>query len=84
MSAGVHEDKAASAVGCFGLAFLSCVLGIPYPEFATHFDMGHSGMTVVRFGEEPGWTAPCVLQLANDSHLYADGLPTSYQNRIYI
>lgn len=81
---GNHERIALFAHQGFGLAFLSCVLGIPYPEFATHFDMGHSGMTVIRFGEEPGWTAPCVLQLANDSHLYADGLPTSYQNRIYI
>lgn len=66
----------------FGLAFLSCVLGIPYPEFCTHFDMGHSGMTVIEFSEAPGWTAPRVLQLANDSHIYADGLPTDYQNRI--
>lgn len=66
----------------FGLAFLSCVLGIPYPEFSTHFDMGHSGMTVIEFADEGGYAVPTVLQLANDSHIYADGLPTDYQNRL--
>ena len=40
----------------FGLAFLSRVLGIPYPMFSTQFDMGHSGMTVIEFKDENGKT----------------------------
>ena len=33
----------------FGIAFLSCLLDIPYPLFANHFDMCHTGMTVIDF-----------------------------------
>ena len=67
----------------FGLAFLSCVLDIPYPMFSTHFDMGHSGMTVIHFENKEGFVVPKVLQLANDSHIYDAGLPTQYQNLWY-
>lgn len=67
----------------FGLAFLSCVLGIPYPVFATHFDIGHSGMTVIEFADEGGYAIPKILTMANDSHLYREGLPMAYQNRVY-
>lgn len=67
----------------FGMAFLSCVLDIPYPQFSTHFDMGHSGMTVLEFPEKPGWSIPRALQISNDSHLYESGLPTYYQNRLF-
>ena len=42
------------------------------------------GMTSLNFPETPGETVPCVLQLSNDAHLYGDGLPVKYQNRIYI
>ena len=66
----------------FGMAFLSTVLCIPYPLFSTRFDTGHTGITVIEFPEEEGPCLPCCLQLANDSHLYADRLPTNYQNRI--
>ncbi len=41
-------------------------------------------MTVIEFSETPGETVPSVLQLSNDAHLYGDGLPVKYQNRIYI
>ena len=66
----------------FGMAFLSSLLDIPYPAFSTTFDMGHTGMTVIEFPDDPELVVPVVLQLANDSHLYRDGLPTYYQNRI--
>lgn len=66
----------------FGQAFLSWILDIPYPLFSTHFDMGHTGMTVIEFPEEQGECVPCVLELANDGHLWRDGIPTNYQNRI--
>lgn len=69
----------------FGLAFLSCVLDIPYNDFCTRFDFGHTGMTVIEFsGEKGSLCIPTVLQLSSDSHLYKEGLGTKYQNRIYI
>lgn len=79
---GNDERVALFAHQGFGLAFLSCVMGIPYPEFCTHFDMTHSGMTVIEFSPKPGLTAPRILQLSNDSHIYADGLPTNYNNEL--
>lgn len=68
----------------FGLAFLSVVLDIPYPIVANHFDMCHSGMTVIEFKENNGYAIPKLLMLSSDSHLYKDGLPTKYNNEIYI
>ena len=67
----------------FGIAFLSCVLNIPYPMMCK-FDLGHSSMTVVNFENENGVCVPRVLSLSNDSHLYREGLPTKYNNFIYI
>lgn len=65
-----------------GLLFLSTVLDIPYPLFAPAFAMGHTGMTVVEFRARGDVCTPRVLQLSSDSHLYRDGLPTNYQNRL--
>lgn len=78
-----NERVALFAHQGFGLAFLSCVLDIPYPLFSTHFDMGHSAMTVIEFRDRGGYSVPQVLQCASDSHLYREGLPTNYQNRLY-
>jgi probable phosphoglycerate mutase len=64
----------------FGLAFLSCVLDVPYNIFSTHFNMTHSGMSVIQFPEEAGWGTPKLLQLSGDGHLYREGLPTRYNN----
>lgn len=68
----------------FGLAFLSCLLDIPYPQFSTHFDMCHSGITVIEFRQEGGYALPRVCMLSSDAHIYKEGLPTSYNNEIYI
>lgn len=80
-----HSEKrvALFAHQGFGLAFLSCLLDIPYPQISTHFDMGHTGMTVIEFRDEDGLSIPRICTLSNDSHLYREGLPTKYQNRIY-
>lgn len=80
-----HNDRrvALFAHQGFGIAFLSCLLDIPYPQFAAHFDIGHSGMTVVYFAPD-GEDTPRIFQLSNDSHIYADGLPTDYQGWIRI
>lgn len=67
----------------FGMIFLSHILDVPYPLFASHFDMGHSGVTVIEFAPDGGGiVSPTVLTLSNDSHLFRDGIPTNYQNRI--
>lgn len=78
-----NERVALFAHQGFGLAFLSEILGIPYPMFVTHFDIGHTGMTVIEFKEENGYAIPKVLTLSSDSHLYKEGLPTKYHNVLY-
>jgi probable phosphoglycerate mutase len=78
-----NEDRIALfAHQGFGLSMLSCMLDIPHPIFCTRFDMSHSGMTVVQFDTKNEYVIPCVLTMANDSHLYREGLPTNYQNRL--
>ena len=64
----------------FGLAFLSHLLYIPYPQMATRFCIGHSQVTVIRFWDRDP-VVPQVLQLSNDSHLFAAGVETKYINR---
>ena len=64
----------------FGMVFLSCLLDIPYPLFATHFDVCHSSMTVIDLQDEDGWAVPRVLTLSSDAHLYREGLPLRYDN----
>ncbi|MBR4072683.1 MAG: histidine phosphatase family protein [Clostridia bacterium] len=66
----------------FGLAFLSCILDIPYNIFSNHFDFGHSSMTVIEFKNEGDIAIPKVLTLSSDSHLYREGLPLKYNNFI--
>ena len=66
-----------------GVAFMSCLLDIPYPMISTRFDMTHTGVTVINFQEEFGSVIPRVLTYSNDSHLYREGLPTKHQNRIF-
>ena len=63
----------------FGLLFLSSVLDIPYPLTCTRFDLGHSSVTVIAFGEE-GEVYPKMLQMSNDSHLYKEGILTPYNH----
>lgn len=67
----------------FGLAFLSCLLDIPYPMFCRHFDMCHTGLTAIEFAEKDGLSHPKILTLSSDAHLYREGLPTKYSNRLY-
>jgi probable phosphoglycerate mutase len=67
----------------FGLAFLSALLDIPYPMLSTHFDICHTGMTVIEFADNGGFSVPKVLTLSSDSHLYREGLPTKYNNSFY-
>lgn len=76
-----HDDRVAwFAHQATGLAVMSHLLDIPYPEFCLRFDMGHTGMTVIEFAGD-GLVVPRVLQWSNDSHLFRAG-ETIYQNKI--
>ena len=76
-----NERVALFAHQGFGLAFLASVMDVPYPEFCTRFDMGHTGVSVIDFGDgEEGYSYPKLLQLANDGHLYREGILTGYHN----
>lgn len=67
-----------------GGAIMSHILGIPWPQFALHFTMSHTAITVIEFREQDGVVIPKALTYANDSHIYREGLPTKFANRIYI
>ncbi|MBQ6707623.1 MAG: histidine phosphatase family protein [Clostridia bacterium] len=66
----------------FGLAFLSCLLDVPYPMFSTHFNVGHSGLTVIEFKEANGVAIPRMHTMSSDAHIYHEGLPLNYNNYI--
>lgn len=67
----------------FGRAWLAAMLDIPLPAAWATMDIGHSSMTVVEFADEGGLCLPKLLTMCSDAHLYAEGLPTKYNNRVY-
>ena len=68
----------------FGLSWLGTLLDIPLPTVWSNMDFGHTGMTVIEFRTlDDGLCMPKMLTMANDSHLYGEGLPTMYQNRLF-
>lgn len=67
-----------------GLLFLSAVLRIPYPELSMHFGISHSSVTVIHFADDCGVCIPRALQFSSDAHIYREGLPTKYNNQLYI
>ncbi len=77
-----HDRVALFAHQGFGMCFFSSMLDIPYPQFCSHFDFGHSSMSVIHFTELSGYVYPKVLQVSNDSHLYREGILTGYNNSI--
>ena len=79
---GAEKRIALFAHQGFGLAFLSSLLDIPYPFFCTHFDISHTGTSVIAFEDDKEFTYPKLLQHSNDSHLYKEGLMTGYNNAI--
>ena len=66
-----------------GSLLLSSLLDIPYPQFCAHYDMQHTGLTVLDFQNIDGMCIPKVLTLANDAHLYKEGLPLHYEYRVH-
>lgn len=77
-----HERVALFAHEGFGRAFLGSVLDMTYPEATLRFAMTHSAVSVIGFDDEGGYSIARLLTLSNDSHIYAEGLPTNYYNRI--
>ena len=66
-----------------GKVFMSEVLDIPFPLYAEHFDMRHSGITVICFDHGAkypveGYARARVLTLSNDAHLLHEGLPLTH------
>ena len=77
-----NDDRVALfAHAGFGSAFMSNLLDIPYPMFSFHFDMCHSGVTVIDFSDEGGYAFPKVLTYSDDAHIYREGLPTFYNKQ---
>ena len=72
------DNVALFAHGGFGGIFLSSILDIPYPQFATRISICHTGVTVIHFSDKQGDTIPVVSQLSGTPHLFADRLPTAY------
>ena len=66
----------------FFKAFMSSLLNMPYPEFASRFEVCHSGLTVIDFQEYNGYAVPKILTMSSDSHLYREGIMTGYNNGI--
>ncbi len=63
----------------FGMAFLSCVLDIPYPLFSTMFNLGHTGITAIEFKmRQNGFCIPYVKTLSSEAHLYSERIPVTY------
>ena len=74
-----NDRVALFAHGGFGLAFLSSILGLPFPLVATQFAMRTTGMTVIEFADNnSGFVIPKVLMLSGDGHLYTEHVPTLY------
>ena len=67
----------------FGMSFFSSMLDIPYPMFCTHFDFSHSSLSVINFEPRGKFVYPHVLQTANDSHLYREGILTGCNHSIH-
>jgi len=66
----------------FSMAFMRCALDIPYPHYAIHADICHTGLTAINFVEYDGWAIPRVMTMGNDSHRYREGLPFLYNNEL--
>ncbi len=76
------ERVAIFAHGGFGGVFISSLMDIPYPIYASHYGMPHTGVTAIEFNDNSFNIIPRVLQFSNDAHLYREGLPTRWNNSI--
>ena len=71
-----------------GKVVMSHLLDVPFPYYSTHFEMDHTGVTVIRLDDgslkypEEGreYARARVLTLSNDAHLYHDGFEPIHHN----
>ena len=79
-----NEEKV--AVFCHAgltMTWLPHLLGIPAHLFWAAFGLTHSGVTLLRWENDPaGYTAPKCLFLSDMSHIYKENLPMLYTGTI--
>lgn len=69
----------------FGVTWLSHLLGVHPVEFWGSFDISHSCLTILNFENYPdGVTSPRCLCLSDMGHIFREGLPMVYNNRIEV
>ena len=69
----------------FGLHWLAYLLHLPVHIFTATFDISHTGISILRFGEDaPGIAYPQCLCLSDLSHIYGAGLPLRYHDQLDI
>lgn len=80
----VYNRVALFAHGGFSMAFISCLLNIPYPEFCIRFQLiGTSAVTVFRIEDKGENIIPQIYQYGNDSHLYKENLLEHFDIRTF-
>ena len=80
----VYNRVALFSHGGFSMAFTSCLLNIPYPEFCIRFQhIGASAVTVFKIADEGDDIIPQIYQYGNDSHLYKENLLEHFDIRTF-
>lgn len=73
-----NERVALFAHAGFGIAFLSCVLDIPYTILGAHLSLRTTGVTAISFNEgADGYAVPVVQTFNSEAHLLLDNLPVN-------
>ncbi|MDD3242168.1 MAG: histidine phosphatase family protein [Eubacteriales bacterium] len=84
----LNPSQEAVGVFChqgFGLTWLAHLMQIPPHIVWATFDLSHSSVTLFEFKNyDNGLTTPKCLQLSDLSHIFADGLPMTYNNKLRI
>lgn len=74
-----EERVALFCHGNFARVWLSSLLKVPLHIMMANFDYNHTGVTVLRFGNnKDGITVPRCMMYSDISHLYAHGPDTNY------
>lgn len=68
----------------FSMIWFPFLLAIPPHLFWSSFGITHTGVSVFELANnKDGFTAPRALCINDTSHIYAERLPTMYQNKFY-
>lgn len=80
----IYDRVAIFAHGGFSMAFISCLLNIPYPEFCIRFEhIGASAVIVFKVEDEGKEIIPKIYQYGNDSHIYKENLLENFDIRTF-